>query len=289
MKNLSWKTMTLTASILALMLAGIAGCSSQSSQGTEAAKETSYLQQVKDRGVLRVATNGTFAPFTFIDQRDGKNENVGSDIELAKYIADQLGVELELSTVEQAAVVSGTAEGRYDLGISACGKTEERERVVDFTSLYYVADAENCETIFVREADADQYHSLDDFVGKVVGVSNGTVEESLANAQLPEGTTIQKYDNTNDGMLALSEGKIDAYCLVDTVGNLYISNNPGCALTGSGVNFQVDEDGAAIIMAKNRGDFYDYIENIVLEVRNNGQYQEWLNEATELAEELGVE
>lgn len=256
---------------------------------TEENQTTSYIDEIKERGVLKVGTNGTFAPFTFIDQRDGKNENVGSDIELAKYIADSLGVELEIATVEQAAVVSGTAEGKYDLGISACGKTAEREKVVDFTDLYFVADATSCETLIVRIADADNYTTLESFSGKKVGCINGSVEESLANAQLPKDATIQKYENEGDGMIALQEGKIDAFCSVDTTANLYIKNNADCGLVGSGVNFQVDEDGAAIIMAKNLGDFYDYINNIVNEVKESGQYLEWVDEATELSEKLGVE
>ena len=90
-------------------------------------------------------------------------------------------------------------------------------------------------------------------------------------------------------MIALQEGKIDAFCSVDTTANLYIENNAGCGLIGSGVNFQVDEDGAAIIMAKNLGEFYDYVNNIVKEVKENGTYLKWMDEATALSQELGVE
>ncbi|CXH07151.1 amino acid ABC transporter periplasmic amino acid-binding protein [Streptococcus pneumoniae] len=70
---------------------------------------------------------------------DGKNQIVGSDIELAKAIATELGVELELSPMSFDNVLASVQSGKADLAISGVSKTDERSKVFDFSTPYYTA------------------------------------------------------------------------------------------------------------------------------------------------------
>ena len=88
---------------------------------------------------LVVALNPDFAPFEYQKVVDGKNQIVGSDIELAKAIATELGVELELSPMSFDNVLASVQSGKADLAISGVSKTDERSKVFDFSTPYYTS------------------------------------------------------------------------------------------------------------------------------------------------------
>ena len=82
---------------------------------------------------------------------------MGSDIEMAKYIADKLGVELKIVPLEFAAVLSSVTEGKYDLAISALAYTPERAEAMNLSNGYYFDDEEDGYGLLVREEDVDKY------------------------------------------------------------------------------------------------------------------------------------
>ena len=113
-----------------VMLPLLFACSNNQSAGIEA---------IKSKGKLVVALNPDFAPFEYQKVVDGKNQIVGSDIELAKAIATELGVELELSPMSFDNVLASVQSGKADLAISGVSKTDERSKVFDFSTSYYTS------------------------------------------------------------------------------------------------------------------------------------------------------
>ena len=112
----------LAGGVAVMMTAVLCGCGAgQTSGGAEASNR---LEKIKERGYIEVATEPYFAPNEFIDStKTGDEQYVGADIEMAKYIADKLGVELKIVPLEFAAVLSSITEGKYDLAISALAYT----------------------------------------------------------------------------------------------------------------------------------------------------------------------
>ncbi|MBR5981441.1 MAG: transporter substrate-binding domain-containing protein, partial [Firmicutes bacterium] len=106
------------AIILALILVfSLAACSSG---GGESAKAGNRLEEIKERGYIEMATEPYFAPYEFIDSsKDGDEQYQGLDIELGKYIAEKLGVELRIVPLEFSAVLASITEGKYDFAASA--------------------------------------------------------------------------------------------------------------------------------------------------------------------------
>lgn len=85
------------------------------------------LEEILQRGKLIVATSPDFAPQEFIDDsKKGQEQYVGSDILMAQYIADQLGVELEIQAMDFAMVLSSVDLGESDMAISGFGWKEDR-------------------------------------------------------------------------------------------------------------------------------------------------------------------
>ena len=89
--------------------------SAAGSEAAESSEGEGRLAKIKEAGKITMATSPDFAPFEFKDISSGQVEYVGSDIELAKYIADKIGVELEIQPMDfaavQAAVTSGSVDG----------------------------------------------------------------------------------------------------------------------------------------------------------------------------------
>lgn len=90
------------------------------------------IKAIKEKGVITVAT-GTYVPFEY---RDDDNNIVGFDIDLAQYIADKLGVDMEVTDMEFQSIVPSIQNGEYDFSIAAMYKTDERCEVVDMSKSY---------------------------------------------------------------------------------------------------------------------------------------------------------
>ena len=100
----------------------------------------------KDDNTLVMATNAAFPPYEF---KDG-DKIVGIDAEIAQAIADKLGMKLEIMDVDFGAVLTGVAEGKYDMGMAGITVTEERKQNMDFSSTY----ATGIQVIIVKDGSS---------------------------------------------------------------------------------------------------------------------------------------
>ena len=105
MKNFKKLMSTLLGATLLIGMLG--GCGSSQSR----------LDQIKEAGILTMATSPNFAPLEFEDISSGETKYVGSDIELGKYIAEQLGVELEIQAMDFSAVQAAVTSGQADISM----------------------------------------------------------------------------------------------------------------------------------------------------------------------------
>ncbi len=122
---------------LCTMVGVLSGCSAEKKPAA-AVEPKNRLEAIKARGYIEVATEPAFAPFEFIDPSKKDNEKyVGSDMKLAKYIADKLGVELRIVPLEFSAVLSSITEKKYDLAISGLSYTPARAEAMNMSKGYY--------------------------------------------------------------------------------------------------------------------------------------------------------
>ena len=117
----------------ALAAATMTGCGSSQSR----------LDKIKESGKLVLATSPDFAPLEFENISSGETEYVGCDIELAKYIAEKLGVELEIQAMDFSAVQAAITSGQADIAIAGFAKTPEREESMGLTTPFGMDDEDN--------------------------------------------------------------------------------------------------------------------------------------------------
>lgn len=213
-----------------------AGGDSSAAATGEAAGEAlgADTQAIVDRGVLRVGVKNAVVGFGYQDPATG--EYSGMEIELAKKLAEQLGVDVEFTTVTAATRTELLDSGDIDCVLATFTITDERKESWDFTTPYYT------DYVTVLVEDADGITSLADLQGKVVGVSSGsTSARSLVEAMIEggviegtgfsadtfdpatwtEGVTFQQFDDYPAISTALSAGTVDAFCVDKSILAVY--------------------------------------------------------------------
>jgi polar amino acid transport system substrate-binding protein len=164
---------------------------------------------VKSSGTLSVAADATYAPNEFI-ATDGSTV-IGMDADLAKAIAQVMGVQADVKNVTFDSIIPGLAAKKYDLGMSSFTITKEREKTVDFVS-YAIAGT----SFYVSADGGPNVASLADLCGQKVAAERGTTQAADATAQNKKctgagdpGVTVQVYPDQNGVNLALSSGRAD--------------------------------------------------------------------------------
>ena len=273
----------------ATILGVLSGCTSNKETATE---EKNRLEVIKERGYIEVATEPYFAPYEFIDpSKQGVEQYVGSDIELAKYIAEKLGVELRIVPLEFAAVLSSITEGKYDLAISALAYTPARAEAMNMSKGYNFTDEGVGYGLLIRKADEANIKSPADIKDKIVVAQSGSLQELFVNEQVPEYKEFKRVSATTDGLLMVQESKADVCAVSIDMAQLYIDANPDAGLMiVKDFYFTVDEStqGTRIGIQKGEDELTDEINKIIDEVVSTGQFEKWHAEYTEYSKSLGL-
>lgn len=268
--------------LTALLLLGCTACGGGES--------TDRLQQIKDKGVITLATEPYFAPYEFVDPtKTGDDQIVGMDIEIAKYIADKIGVDLEIVALDFTAVLSSVADGKYDFAISAMAYSPSRAEAMKLSDVYY-SGGEGY-GLMMRAEDAGKYESIEDLADAVIITQSGSVQEFLYNDQVKGACKEFKLvANMTDGYLAVSEGKADV-CICDaSSGQLYADANGGLVI--SDFRFDVDPNMNGVVIGTNlegTDSLMEIINQCIAELKESGQLEEWNSYYTEYAKSLGIE
>ena len=179
---------------------GLTGCGGAGGTVAGSASEASgdLLEQIKDRGSMVFATEGTWSPWTFHNEA---GDLTGYDIEVARAIAAELGVEAEFAEGEWDGLLAGLDSGRYDTMANGVSVTEEREEKYDFTEPY----AYN-RIVVITTGDSD-IASMDDLEGRTTANTLGSSYAILAESH---GAINTGVDDFNQTIQLLESGRIDA-------------------------------------------------------------------------------
>ena len=251
------------------------------------------LAKIKEEGKLTVATEPYFAPQEFIDPSlTGQDQYVGADMEFAKLIAERMGVELEIVPLEFTAVQASVAEGKYDLAISALAYTPGRAEAMELSKGYHLSGESNLYGIIIRNEDAENIKSVDDLADRTIITQSGSLQEALANENIPKYKEFKKVSSMQDAFLAVQEGKADAAVIDRENALLYIQNNPGCdMMVVDEIAFKLEEqyDGTRVGTEKGEIQLMYFVNGVIDEMLEAGLYEKWFEEYAEYAGKLGIE
>ena len=122
------------------------------------------------KGVLTMATNAYFPPYEYYEG----DQIIGIDADIAKAVADKLGLELKIEDMEFDSIIVAVQTGKVDMGLAGMTVTDERKQSVNFSDTY----ATGIQVVIVKE-DSD-ITSIDDLEGKKIGVQLSTTGDMFA-------------------------------------------------------------------------------------------------------------
>ncbi|WP_442909220.1 transporter substrate-binding domain-containing protein [Ideonella sp. BN130291] len=166
-----------------------------------AAHAADLLDEVKQRGSLRIALEGTYPPFNY---RDEQGKLTGFDVEIAQAIAGKLGVKPEFTTTEWSGILAGLQAGKYDVIVNQVAATDKRRETFDFSAPYVVSAAQ----LIVRANETRPMATKADLKGKKIGVGQGSNYAELARGI--EGAEVKVYPGAPEYLQDLATGRIDA-------------------------------------------------------------------------------
>ena len=188
------------------------------------------LAQIKERGSIIVAMEGTWAPWTYHDEDDNL---VGYDVEVAQNIAEKLGVEVEFIEGAWDGLLAGLDAGRYDIMVNGVGVTDERAEKYNFSTPY----AYNKTAVIVR-GDYDEISSMEDLKGKKTA---NTISSTYAAQAEAYGATVTGVDDLNQTIELLLSNRIDATLNAEVVFNDYKKEHPDSNIKIATYSDQVEE------------------------------------------------
>lgn len=257
-------TRLLSASVLALVPAlALGACSSASTKeaaapAQSAAAQGDDLAALKESGVLRVGTEGTYAPFNYHDP--ATNELTGYDVEVITAVADKLGVVPEFSEVKWDAIFAGLESGRYDLIAAQVTVNEERLAKYALSDTYTTSIP-----VGVIAEGTTGISSIEDVAGKTAAHS---ATSNWAQLSKDAGAKVEVVDGFTEAISAIRDGRVD-YTINDNLAVLdYLKTS---ADPGVKVAFEVPEKAVAQAFAlrKDSG-LVDAINAALAELRADG-------------------
>ena len=253
------------AMLLAVMtiLSLFAGCGASAPTTQEASIKT------VTPGVLTVAISPDFAPMEFVDPtKEGQDMFVGFDVTLSKHIADSLGLELVIMPMSFDACQTAVYAGTVDMSVSGFSWTEERAENYNISNYYHAGDNEDAQCLITLASNGDKYATVEGLAGAKIGAQNASLQQSLAEEQLPDNELIL-FTDLGTAVLQLKSGDFDAIAVAQGNGDAIIANNPEIA--HSGFNFVVDEK---------------YTGNVILLQKGNDAMTEAVNAALDSSKDL---
>ena len=249
------------------------------------------LLRIKQNGVLRVATEPYFVPQEFIDpEREGQDKYQGADMELARLIAEKMGVELEIVEMDFADVLPAVSEDYCDLAISALSFTPGRAATNEMSKGYYYSDIPKC-SILIREEDQKEITSIQSLAKKTLIAQQGSLQETMMSSNITAYQEFRRVLTTQMVYDAVQNKEADAGAVDAETALEYIERNPDCGLTiADGIEFVLEEDyqGDRVAAKKGARQLMYFVNGVIDEVLEKGLYTEWIEAAEAQAEELGL-
>lgn len=289
----------LIAVLLALTMIGcaLAGCSSSgktdATESTPAATEASSAEATETTaapteaepeittitpGVLTVATSPDFAPYEFYALGEDNTPTLaGFDMALAQYIADYLGLELEVIPMDFDGTLMELAAKNVDISMAGYSPDPSREDKMDFSDIYYTGG----QSFVTVKANADKFTSLAD-TNKAeyqIGAQLGSIQADLAAENSPEADIVTLAKVT-DLIAELLAGHLDGAYIETAVAETYAKNYPELAVVP---DVPYEQEGSVVGVSKGNEALLKGINEAIAAAIADGSMDKFVAEANELA------
>ena len=288
----------LTAMLLALaMVLSLAACGSSEPAATEAPKadapaateavkaysemtidELKPLIETINSGKLTMVTSPDFAPYEFYALDESGNPSLaGFDIALGQYIADFIGLELEIIPMDFDGTITELGMGSADIGMAGYSPDPEREKAMSFSTVYYTGGQS-----FVCHVDnKDAFTALEDAnkADYQIGAQIGSIQADLANTNTPDADIVE-LSKVTDIIAEVISGKLDGAFIETVVAETYAKNYPELCVV---LPVPYDAEGSVVGVNKNNEPLLAAVNLAIEAALADGSMSQFVAEANELS------
>lgn len=218
------------------------------------------LDAIKSAGVLKIGTEGTYAPFTYHDQ---SGKLVGFDVEIGEAVAAKLGVKPEFLEGKWDGLIAGLDANRYDVVINQVGITDQRKQKYDFSEPYIASKA-----VLIVRADDDSIKGFADLKGKKAAQSLTSNFGKLAEQS---GAELVGTDGFDQSIQLVLTGRADA-TINDSLSFLDFKKHKPDANVKIAAQ-QENADYSGVIFRKGDADLKAAIDKALADIKADGTYQ----------------
>ena len=216
---------------------------------------------------LNICVEGAYPPFSLTNE---SGDVVGFDIDIANALCAEIGAECTMVKTDWDGIIPALVERKCDAIVASMSITEDRKKVIDFTSKYYNTPAR---FVAADGAGLDE-NSLE---GKVVGAQRGTIHHDFMDGELPD-VELKLYGTQDEVYLDMAAGRIDAF-IADSVASLggFLNTDAGEGYAYFGPSYSIPKyhgEGAGIGLRKGEEDLKSRLNAAIEAVRSSGQYEE---------------
>lgn len=277
----------LTLLLALAMTLSLAACGSDSTEETE--EETVDYTAMSDDdlkaaittvtdGTLTVATSPDFAPYEFyaLDE-NGDPQLAGFDMDLAQYIADYLGLELEVIPMDFDGTIMELQNKNVDLGMAGYSPDPKRADSMDFSDVYITGG----QSFVCLESNKDQFTSLEDANNPdyQIGAQVGSIQADLAHENTPDADVIE-LTKVPDIIAELVTGKLDGAFIETMVAESYATQYPELCLA---LEVPYDAEGSVVGVSKGNAALLEGVNRAIAAAKEDGSFDQYVVNAVDLA------
>ena len=196
---------------------------------------------------------------------------------LAQYIADDMGLELEVVTMDFDGVLSEVQTKSVDIGMAGLSPDPTREDAMDFSDIYYYGG----QSLVTVKANADTLNSFEACNNPdiSVGAQTGSIQMDLANTNSPDADIVA-LPKVTDIISELLSGKLDAAYIETAVAESYQKNYPDLEIV---LDVPYDVEGSSIGVSKGNAELLEAVNKAIAKAIEDGSMDKFVAEANELA------
>ena len=226
------------------------------------------LADIQANGKLVVATSPDWPPYEYIDD---EGNVTGTDVLMVKWMAEQLGVELEIQQMAFDACLAAVGQGAVDMCVAGLTYDEERTNAMDLTGIYW---NEGDQGLLVKKGMGAKLNAAEAFNGLTVAAQNGTNQQIMVEEQLT-GATLELITKIPDGVNMVKNGRVDALAIPKTVYDSVLAENDDLEIAEFAFDF---EGGNYIASVKGEEALTAKIQELINQINAEGLYQKWVDE-----------
>lgn len=217
------------------------------------------LDRIKAEGVLKIGTEGTYAPFTYHD-KDGTL--VGFDVELGQEIAKRLGVKAEFLEGKWDGLIAGLDAKRYDAVINQVGITPARQKKYNFSQPYIASKA-----VLIVKSDNDDIKSFDDLKGRK---SAQALSSNYGKIARDHGAEIVANDGFDQSVQLVLSGRAEATVNASLSYLDFKKQKPDVPLKIAAELADADQSG--VLLRKGEDDLLTEVNKALEQIKADGTY-----------------